>query len=46
MQIGSNLDKKLEVSSPVNDSLHEKTGSTVVKKSITLLEGCYTLEDR
>jgi hypothetical protein len=45
MQIGSNLDKKLEVSS-VNDSLHEKTGSTVVKKNITLLEGCYTHEDR
>jgi hypothetical protein len=46
MQIGSNLDKRLEVSSPVNDSLHKKTRSTVVKKNITLLEGCYTLEDR
>jgi hypothetical protein len=39
------LEQKSEVASPVNDSLHEKIGSTVVNKHITLLERTHSLED-
>jgi hypothetical protein len=39
------LEQKSEVVSPVNDSLHEKIGSMVVNKHLTLLEGTYPLED-
>jgi hypothetical protein len=45
MQIGDNLEQKSEVASPVNDSPHEKIGSMIVNKHITLLEGSHPLED-
>jgi hypothetical protein len=45
MQIGNHLEQKSEVASLVNDSPHEKIGSTVVNKHITLLEGTDPLED-